>query len=59
MARVDIAWTAMGQDRNQVKVAVEPDNPDYANCNGLPPKGNDPGGGPPASAQFGHPRYAG
>jgi hypothetical protein len=34
LARVDIEKDAKGQDRNVVKVAVEPDHPDYAHVDG-------------------------
>jgi hypothetical protein len=38
LARVDIEKDGKGQDRNVVKVAVEPDYPDYAKWMGVPPK---------------------
>ena len=44
LARVDIEKDSKGQDRNVVKVAVEPDHPDYAKLMGVPAKAN-PGGG--------------
>jgi hypothetical protein len=34
LARVDVEKDAKGQDRNVVKVAVEPDHPDYAKVDG-------------------------
>jgi hypothetical protein len=38
LARVDIEKDGKGQDRNVVKIAVEPDHPDYAKLMGVPPK---------------------
>ena len=38
LARVDIEKDGKGQDRNVVKVAVEPDYPDYPKLMGVPPK---------------------
>ena len=38
LARIDIEKDAKGQDRNLIKVAVEPDHPDYAKWMGVPPK---------------------
>ena len=38
VARVDIEKDAKGQDRNVVKVAVEPDHPEYARVKGVLPK---------------------
>lgn len=58
IARVDLEKDARGEDRNVVKLAVEPDHPEYAQLNGVMPKGN-PGApmqaaprpvGPPAHA---------
>lgn len=43
LARVDIEKDGKGQDRNVVKVAVEPDHPDYAKLMGVPTKAS--GGG--------------
>jgi len=50
VARIDIEKDARGELRNVVKLAVEPDQPDYARVMGLPPK--TPGGssGAPAAA---------
>jgi hypothetical protein len=38
LVRVDIEKDTKGEDRNVVKVAVEPDHPDYARLMGVPPK---------------------
>lgn len=38
LARVDIEKDTKGEDRNVVKIAVEPDHPDYARLMGVPPK---------------------
>ena len=38
LARVDIEKDSKGQDRNVVKIAVEPDHPDYAKLMGVPSK---------------------
>jgi len=48
LARVDIEKDAKGQERNAVKIAVEPDHPDYAKLMGVPPKasGGDTSGAP-------------
>jgi hypothetical protein len=46
LARVDLEKDGKGQDRNVVKVAVEPDHPDYAKLMGVPPKAS----GAPAQA---------
>jgi hypothetical protein len=35
---VDIEKDSKGQDRNVVKIAVEPDHPEYAKLMGVPPK---------------------
>ena len=51
LARVDIEKDAKGQDRNVVKLAVEPDHPDYAKLKGVPPKGSPGGGNSGAPAQ--------
>lgn len=50
IARVDVEKDNKGADRNVVKVALEPDHPDYGKFKGAPPKGN-PGGGSGAPAQ--------
>uniref|UniRef100_UPI00405437FA hypothetical protein n=1 Tax=Pseudomonas sp. TaxID=306 RepID=UPI00405437FA len=51
LARVDIEKDSKGQDRNVVKLAVEPDHPDYATLKGMPPKSNPGGGQSGAPAQ--------
>lgn len=53
LARVDIEKDAKGQDRNVIKVAIEPDHPQYAAHTGVPTKGNSGGGqsGAPMQAQ--------
>ena len=51
LARVDIEKDAKGQDRNVVKVAVEPDHSDYAKLMGVPTKASGGGNsGAPAQA---------
>ena len=51
LARVDIEKDGKGQDRNVVKIAVEPDHPDYAKLMGVPPKAPGSGhSGAPAQA---------
>ena len=51
LARVDIEKDAKGQDRNVIKIAVEPDHPDYARLMGVPPKASGGGNsGAPAQA---------
>ena len=51
LARVDIEKDTKGQDRNVVKIAVEPDHPDYAPLMGVPPKTSGGGtSGAPAQA---------
>lgn len=56
LARVDIEKDAKGLDRNVVKVAVEPDHPDYAKSMGVPPKTTG-GGNSGAPAQAAAPTY--
>ena len=56
LARVDIEKDAKGLDRNVVKVAVEPDHPDYAKFMGVPPKTTG-GGNSGAPAQAAAPTY--
>jgi hypothetical protein len=51
LARVDVEKDSKGQDRNVVKVAVEPDHPDYAKLMGVPAKSNPGGGTSGAPAQ--------
>ena len=57
LARVDIEKDAKGQDRNVVKIAVEPDHPDYAKLMGVPVKAKSGGGTSGAPAQAA-PAYA-
>jgi len=38
LVRVDVEKDTKGEDRNVVKIAVEPDHPDYARLMGVPPK---------------------
>ena len=56
LARVDIEKDGKGLDRNVVKVAVEPDHPDYAKFMGMPPKTSG-GGNSGAPAQVVAPAY--
>ena len=56
LARVDIEKDGKGQDRNVIKVAVEPDHPDYAKWMGVPPKASG-GGNSGAPAQAAAPAY--
>jgi len=56
LARVDIEKDGKGQDRNVVKLAVEPDHPDYAKLMGVPPKTTG-GGASGAPAQAAAPSY--
>ncbi|CAJ0781117.1 hypothetical protein LMG18090_01278 [Ralstonia mannitolilytica] len=51
IARVDIERDAKGEDRNVIRLAIEPDHPEYARLKGVPPKGNPSGGTPGAPAQ--------
>lgn len=51
LARVDIEKDGKGQDRNVIKVAVEPDHPDYAKYMGVPSKNPSGGGTSGAPAQ--------
>ena len=57
LARVDVEKDAKGLDRNVIKLAVEPDHPDYAKFMGVPSKTPSGGGtsGAPAQAT---PSYA-
>lgn len=52
LARVDIERDNKGLDRNVIKMAIEPDHPDYALWMGVPPKASHGGGhsGAPAHA---------
>ena len=51
IARVDVEKDAKGQDRNVVKIAIEPDHRDYAALMGSVPKGPTGGGNSGAPAQ--------
>jgi hypothetical protein len=51
LARVDVEKDAHGMDRNVIKLAVEPDHPDYAALMGVPPKNTSGGGTSGAPAQ--------
>lgn len=56
LARIDVERDNKGQDRNVIKVAIEPDHPDYARLMGVPPKtGSGGASGAPAQAA---PAYA-
>lgn len=57
LARVDVEKDAKGLDRNVVKLAIEPDHPDYAKFTGVPPKTKTGGGSSGAPAQAA-PAYA-
>lgn len=64
LARVDIEKDAKGQDRNVVKLAVEPDHPDYAKWMGRAPQPQSgatpaPTANPSASATPSRPPMAG
>ena len=51
IARVDVEKDSKGEDRNVVKIAIEPDHKDYASLMGGVPKGMTGGGvGAPAQA---------
>jgi len=50
LARVDVERDAKGENRNAVKLAVEPDHKDYAALMGMAPKVQS-GGGSAAPAQ--------
>ena len=51
LARVDIEKDARGEDKNVIKVAIEPDHPQYAALMGMPSKARSGGGGSGAPAQ--------
>lgn len=51
VVRVDIEKDTRGEDRNVVKVAIEPDHPDYAALMGLTPKTSTGGGSSGAPVQ--------
>lgn len=44
IARVDVEKDPKGEDRNVIRLAVEPDHPEYARLKSVPPK-TPPGGG--------------
>lgn len=49
IARVDVEKDPKGEDRNVIRLAVEPDHPEYARIKGVPPKthpGGDTSGAP-------------
>ena len=58
LARVDIEKDAKGLDRNVIKLAVEPDHPEYAKLMGVPPKAKTGGGTSGAPAQVTPSSYA-
>ncbi|WP_124982731.1 hypothetical protein [Ralstonia solanacearum] len=58
LTRVDVEKDAKGLDRNVVKLAVEPDHPDYAKFMGVPPKTKTGGGTSGAPAQAAPSSYA-
>ncbi len=51
IARVDIERDAKGEERNVIRLAIEPDHPEYARLKGVPPMGNPSGGTSNARAQ--------
>ena len=51
IARVDVEKDSKGDDRNVVKIVVEPDHKDYAALMGVAPKAVTGGGNPGAPAQ--------
>lgn len=52
LARVDIEKDGRGDDKNVIKVAIEPDHPQYASLMGVPPKASGGGtSGAPAQAR--------
>ena len=58
LARVDVEKDTKGLDRNVVKLAVEPDHPEYAKLMGVPPKAKTGGGTSGAPAQAAPPYAA-
>ena len=50
LARVDVEKDAKGGDRNVVKLAVEPDHPDYARLMGVPTRTHGAPSAPTARA---------
>jgi hypothetical protein len=61
LARVDVEKDGRGDDRNIVRLAVEPDHKDYAAFMGVPSKASSGGGnsGAPAAAAPAVPAFAG
>lgn len=51
LARVDIEQDARGDDRNVIKIAIEPDHPDYARLMGVPAKAKPDSGNSGAPLQ--------
>lgn len=51
IVRVDIEKDPKGEDRNVIRLAIEPDHPEYARLKGVPPKTNPGGGTSSAPAQ--------
>ncbi|WP_247424176.1 hypothetical protein [Ralstonia pseudosolanacearum] len=51
IARVDVEKDPKGEDRNVIRLAVEPDHAEYARLKGVPPKANPGGGTSGAPAQ--------
>jgi len=51
LARIDVEKDSQGQDRNVIKLAVEPDHPEYAKWMGVPSKAKSGGGTAGAAAQ--------
>ncbi len=51
IARIDVERDPKGEDRNVIRLAVEPDHPEYARLKGVPPKTHPGGGGSGAPAQ--------
>ncbi len=44
IARIDVERDPKGEDRNVIRLAVEPDHPEYARLKGVPPKTHPSGG---------------
>ncbi|MGA4232105.1 hypothetical protein ACI2UN_10360 [Ralstonia nicotianae] len=55
IVRVDIEKDPKGEDRNVIRLAVEPDHAEYARLRGVPPKVNPGGGTSGAPAQLAQP----
>lgn len=55
LARVDVEKDAKGEDRNVVKLAVEPDHKDYAAAMGVAPRASTGNQAPAATAAPAHP----